>query len=504
LKEALAEFAFARKTLDEQAAEFLELATLHYGIRPGTDDWDRSYADHPSRWSQAARLLTRHPAIARHSIHTAVASGDLEEVRRILAQRPAAAVEKGGRENWEPLLYVCYGRLPVAEAQQNGVAIAAALLDAGAAANTRMDKGDPGSLALTGAIGGGEFAQPPHPQVRELAALLIERGADPYDPQSLYNTSLGGDDPFWLEYLYGLSERRGEAGRWSAHSPRWPQTGILDYLLGNAVNGNQLVRAQWLLAHGAHVQANNYYSKRPHHTGAVLKGYAEMADLLLRYGAEAQPLDDHEAFLAACAAADAERARRLASAHPQFLHDPTALIQAAEQGRTDIAALLLDLGVSPDVRRANNFRPLHAAAGAGAVEVAQLLIDRGAQIDPVETQYGGVPLGWALHGGHANTAALLGKLSRCARELAAMGNLDRLRELFEVEPRLALEVDKHGSLFAHLPDEEDLAIDVAELLLAYGADPTITNAQGRDAMEELEKRGFPDVADLLRSHSAAS
>src|SRR5580765_267977 len=304
LKEALAELAFARKNLDEQAAEFLELASLHYGIRPGTSDWDRTFADHPSRWLYAARLLARHPAIAHHSIHSAAMCGDLAEVRHILSRRPSAATEKGGREGWEPLLFVCYGRLPVAEAGGNAVAIATALLDAGAAANVRMDQGDPGFLALTGAIGGGEFSQPPHAQARELAALLIERGADPYSPQALYDTSLGGDDPFWLEYLYDLSERRGEASRWSAPSSQWPQTGMLDYLLGNAVNGNQLVRAAWLLAHGARAQGSNYYSRRPHHTEAVLRGHAQMADLLAQHGASAQPLGDHEAFIAACAGAD--------------------------------------------------------------------------------------------------------------------------------------------------------------------------------------------------------
>jgi len=503
LKEALAELAFARKNLDEQAADFLELASLHYGIRPGTSDWDRTFADHPSRWLYAARLLARHPAIAHHSIHTAAICGDLAEVQRILSKRPSAATEKGGREGWEPLLFVCYGRLPVAEAGANTVAIATALLDAGAAVNVCMDQVDPGFFALTGAIGGGEFSQPPHPQAHELAALLIERGADPYNPQALYNTSLGADDLFWLEYLYDLSERRGEAGRWSAPSSQWPQSGMLDYLLGNAVNRNQLARAAWLLAHGAHAQGSNYYSKRPHHTEALLRGYTEMADMLARHGASAQPLGDHEAFIAACACADLENVRHLAHKHPEFLDDPTALIQAAEQQRADIASLLLDLGMSPDVRREDNFRPLHAAAMAGAEDVVRLLLQRGAEIDPIETRFGGVPLGWALHGGQPGTITLLGGLSRCARDLVEMGNLDRLRELFEAEPQLAQEVDKHGSLFFHLPDDEDLAIDIAELLLAYGANPELRNAEGHNAIDEFEKRGCPDLVETLRSRIRA-
>lgn len=93
---------------------------------------------------------------------------------------------------------------------------------------------------------------------------------------------------------------------------------MLDYLLGNAVNGNQLARAAWLLAHGAHAQGSNYYSKRPHHTEAVLRGHAEMADLLVRHGAQAQPLGDHEAFLAACATPTRRACGALRTRIPNF------------------------------------------------------------------------------------------------------------------------------------------------------------------------------------------
>jgi len=46
------------------------------------------------------------------------------------------------------------------------------------------------STVLTGVIGQGEGDQPPHPHAASLSRLLIERGADPFDTQALYNTSL--------------------------------------------------------------------------------------------------------------------------------------------------------------------------------------------------------------------------------------------------------------------------------------------------------------------------
>ncbi len=41
------------------------------------------------------------------------------------------------------------------------------------------------------------------------ATLLIERGANPFDTQALYNTSIVGDDIRWLEFLWKHSEARG-------------------------------------------------------------------------------------------------------------------------------------------------------------------------------------------------------------------------------------------------------------------------------------------------------
>ena len=94
---------------------------------------------------------------------------------------------------------------------------------------------------------------------------------------------------------------------------------------------------------------------------------------------------------------------------------------------------------------------------------------------------------------------MLGALSRNARALVSMGNIERLRELFAAQPGLAKELQPQGSLLAYLPDDEDVAMDVAELLLANGADPRVKNAHGVDAISNLEKRGLEGVADMLRN-----
>src|SRR5262245_57495836 len=61
IKGELAAIALASRNHEIRVAEFLEHSCLHYGIRPGTTDWDRSYGDDPYRWQYAARILARHP-----------------------------------------------------------------------------------------------------------------------------------------------------------------------------------------------------------------------------------------------------------------------------------------------------------------------------------------------------------------------------------------------------------------------------------------------------------
>jgi hypothetical protein len=499
LKAALAEVTLPDAGQEELVAQFLEHACIHYGVRPGTAKWDPSYEDNRSRWRYAGRILKQHPQVARAAIHAAALCGDLAGVERILAERRAAATEKGGLQGWEPLLYVCYGRLPIPAAGENAVAIAHALLDCGADPSITFNDGENFFRPLTGAIGGGEFGQPPHPQATALATLLIDRGADPYDPQALYNTSLDNDETSWLEFLFSRSAQLNQAHKWIDSSSSWPHTGMLDYLLGNAVGGNRLRRIHWLLAHGASARRESYYTRRTLHTEALLQGYMEAADCLVRHGALPEQLEGHDAFQAACMRLDRDTAKLMAEQHPDHLLDPAPLMHAARHDLFEVAELLLDLGMSPDVHDAKNHRPLHTAAGSGSVRVAALLIERDAEIDPRENPHNRIPLGYALHAQKRQTLDLLGRLSRDLRTLVRMGNIERLRELFAREPELAKFVDDHGSLLFWLPEDEDCAAAVTEFLLAQGVDPLLRNKDGSTAAECAEKWGLDAVADLLRS-----
>jgi len=49
-----------------------------------------------------------------------------------------------------------------------------------------------------------------------------------------------------------------------------------------------------------------------------------------------------------------------------------------------------------------------------------------------------------------------------------------------------------------LPDDEDRAVDMAEFLMARGADPRAKNKEGETPEQTARKRGLDDAADVIR------
>jgi ankyrin repeat protein len=514
IKTALEDLALARRSHAERVHDFLELACLHYGVAPGA----RSYSDYPEspdRRRQALRILARYPEVGRDSLHTAVVCGDRDEVARMLAERPEAARERGGREGWEPLLFLCYGRLPVEATGSHAVEIARALLDHGASPDAAWSYDWNGRRmtwsAVCGVVGEGEKGAaiaPPHPQAEALAALLLERGADCNQSQALYNTMLRGDDDRWLRVLVdrGLSARHPIA--WEGSDG---EAGIFDYLLEHAVGMNQLRRATLLLTNGASphgTKAQSLYLR------ALLGGNLEMAELLARHGALRVELTGREAFRAACMRLDAEEARRLLAADPTYADEADLLLvdEACKRDLVELARLLLDMGASPDAERIGpdgRYRALHQAACVDAAAVATLLLERGAQVDARDVAFRATPLGWALHTHQPAAIALFSSRTHDIFTVVAGGLTDQVRRLLRENQALAnsiaeapiglgiLEAQPGETPLFVLPDDEERALEVAELLLACGADRSRRNHAGQTAAERARARGLGEVAEFL-------
>jgi ankyrin repeat protein len=500
LKSQLSQIPPAEAGHDERIAWFMTNACPDHHIR--------GRPAHVRALHIAHRLLERHPDIAHDSFYTAIVCGDVERVEHELAERPAMASEKGGPKGWEPILYLCFTRLLLPATNDNAVTIARMLLDAGADPNVDFAAGGSSYTPLVGAIGEGEEDRPPHPRRDELVRLLLERGAKPYDIQVVYNTGFHGQMLWYLQLIYEHTVNQGRTADWA--DPEWMMIGMGGYgsgarwMLNIAVRDNNIELAEWVLAHGANPNAgpprSNLMLQRPLYEGALLSGNTEMAELLLRYGARtpATPLDGLDAFSAAALRLDAAEVHRLAARHPEYLKAPESMLTAARLDRVDAVRLLLDVGMSPDVATDKGERGLHAAAYANALGAAQLLLDRGAAVDPVNTEWDSTPLGAAAYAQHPRMIELLGRVSRDVWNLASTGKVERLRELFRTEPDLAKITGGGHTPLMWLPtDDEARALEVADLLLAYGADPTVRNNDGETAADRAAKLGMMRLAGRL-------
>jgi uncharacterized protein len=477
--------AVAARGIDRLTEEFLRRACLSYG----RDDW-------PEKWRRAERIRVAHPVVATANIYTAVVCGERELVRALLDRDPTLVARRGGPQQWEPLLFACYGRLPNDRARAESLAIAELLLDRGADPNTRWTWSGEGTritcTAVAGAMGQGELAQPEHPRAEALARLLLDRGADPNQSQGLYNTHFKGDDTRWLDLLftYGLGPQ---------HAINWDPghasaTGILDFLLVQAVRKGHLARVTCLLDHGADPNATSTYDGRACYRHALLGGRPDIAALLLGRGARLEIIDGPDAFVAACMRLDRAAAEGLLDGHAEVLAVVDPLIDAAGQENVEVVRLLLELGMDPNRENQHGHRALHAACAHR--ETAEVLLAHGA--DPRGLCHGASAANWAATGDHFEMARFLAEQSRTLLDAVISGHVQLARELAAADPSCVRERTPRGNTAWHLlPEDPAAAGALAQLLLNAGADPQARNEDGRTPAERLEERGLDEIADLV-------
>jgi ankyrin repeat protein len=464
--------------------------------------------------SAAMRLLDKHPDIPSADIYTATVCGNRAHVERLLAERPSLADQKGGVRHWEPLLYLCYARLPLASLRDNAVDIAELLLDAAANPNAYFMAGHSVYGALVGVAGEGEQDAPPHPARDELYRLLLERGAEPYDIQVLYNTHFRGDVMWWLKLTWDYSVAAGREQDWAD-----PELPIFDmggygtgarFLLWLAIQKNNRELVEWLLARGANPNAAppraQNLPQMSLYRYAILEGRDDIATLLHRHGALPDEIRaDDEAFVAACVRMDREAVAAMARAHPDYLRTPHFLLAASERNRADVVSLLLDLGTPVNIQDGQQRTALHAAAGHGAHDAAKVLLARGADPNLREAQYRATPLGFAGHYDDRAMIDLLTPYSRDVWALAAQGNVGRLREVLAAEPQRTRDVESGGrTLLWFIPDnDEPSALEVVDVLLACGVDPAVRAKDGSTAATSARSIGLDRVAARLERAASA-
>lgn len=510
------------RTPAQRAASFVRMACID-GTVGGTLRTQQTHA--------ADRLLREHPELSGYDFCTAVICGDVEEVRRRLDEDPSLANAAGGPRGWTPLLYLCTARLPSRlEVAENAVAIAGLLLDRGADPNVYYPGGNETIhyTVLASVIGRGEEQAPLHPRARELAALLLDRGAEPYDVQLFYNgfgwhashPLLADDDLVWLlELIYQASLRRGRASDW--RDPDWMMIGVGGYgggawyLLSSALRGNYLSIARWALERGASPNppraSDSRTSEGTLYEQALSRGLDEFAELLATYGAVRHEWSHASGAPSSGASPSSSSSDTPPSSPPSpspetspssppssgAQDDRQRLLRAAEHGLVDTVKALLDRGVSPDSEDDTHTRPLHWAAYAGRLPVVQLLVARGAEIDPRDDTHHSTPIYWAWYGQRRHVVDVLAPLSRDVWTLVPAGHVARIRDVLSAEPRLARVYWEGGTPLFYLPDDEEAAAEIVRLFLAAGADAGFTRKDGTTAATIAKARGLTAAGELL-------
>ena len=153
-----------------------------------------------------------------------------------------------------------------------------------------------------------------------------------------------------------------------------------------------------------------------------------------------------------------------------------ALLRAAMEGDIEAVKQHLDAGANVNAMRGGG-TPLHLAASWGHKEVAELLIDNGADVNAKDID-GWTPLRKAAWHGRKEIVELL------------------IANGADVNPQ-----DVNGWTPLHQAARNGHK-EIAELLIAKGADVTAKNEDGETPLDWANWRSHAETADLLRKHGA--
>jgi ankyrin repeat protein len=137
-------------------------------------------------------------------------------------------------------------------------------------------------------------------------------------------------------------------------------------------------------------------------------------------------------------------------------------------------------------------------AWSNSLDAAKALVERGAEVDSVEQNYGGTALGNASHFLHRELSDYLAARSKDVWNLTYNGYLDRLREVLAEDPaRARVDWDEWLPLLWLPPHDEDIALEMAKLFVSLGADPHRRASNGATPVAKAQAIGMTRVASFL-------
>jgi hypothetical protein len=207
----------------------------------------------------------------------------------------------------------------------------------------------------------------------------------------------------------------------------------------------------------------------------------------------------------------------LGSAMAQGRDRELLLVRAAGAGDRAFVESLLASGVAADVRDESGRSPLLAAVDQNHVAIAQLLIEKGADIN---AQAANLDTPWLLAGARGRTAILklmlqTGKVDYTKRNryggnalipACEKGFVDTVRLLLEESKISVNHVNNLGwtALLeaVMLGDGGPRHVEIVELLIKHKADVNLADKNGATPLAHARRKGHSDIARLLLAAGA--
>ena len=313
--------------------------------------WAGSFGVLDSAGPELANYLISRGAVV--DIHSAARLGMIDRVRELIAGNPELVHARGGD-----------GQLPLHFAAS--VEIASLLLDHGAEIDARDI--DHESTAAQYMVCQRQYLEWREPYRHDVVRFLLSRGAK---ADILMASALG--DLALVEKILNHDPETIRTTVSDRYFPRQdPKSGGTIYFYGFGVT-------------------------RTPHIIAFQFGHTAVFDLLMQRSAPWLRLSQ------AAETGNEELVRQIMQEHPSILarlssNAARRIVGAAIRNNTRAIELLLAQGWPSNATLENNQTALHYAAWHGNLDMVRALLEHNAPVSVSETEHGGTPLAWALHG----------------------------------------------------------------------------------------------------------
>ncbi len=322
-----------------------------------------------------------------------------------------------------PLLYIAFSKYASRAQNRAGLlALAQKCLDAGADANAYWQGDELEETALYGSAGHNNFP--------ELTKLLLDRGAEPTDPEALYHSTEFADG----ECLRLLLEAGGdpEGKNVLARSLDFDHPICTELVVRHGLKQTDSVAIHHAIWRGRKLPTIRVLVEHGLDPGMVAPMFNVNAlDVAAMTGdfAILEWLEDQGHLLTVPSLEPVWRSLWDGDAvpgdYPEVMH--LALFPAVAKGNARAIRAMVASGFSVDTPEPfNGGFPIHDACFHGQPESLQTLFDLGASWDVTDRQYSGHPLGWLLVGSeHTDRPA---DFLRCAEILVENGHTFKTTE----------------------------------------------------------------------------